>query len=53
MGGLKLCAAGALSNRAEAGAGSVPRLLWAQVFGAETFSMAEWQISQAEQAAEW
>lgn len=53
MGGLMASAAGALSNCAEARGKGAPVDTGPGVRAAGASSMAEWQISQAEQAAEW
>ena len=53
MGGLTASAAGALAKCAEAQGGMTPESAGVGMSGAATSSMAEWQMSQAEQAAEW
>ena len=53
MGGLMASAAGALSNGAAPRARRGPGGWCAGVSAAGTSSMAEWQISQAEQALAW
>lgn len=53
MGGLMASAAGALSNWAEASGSELPGVEGVSVDRSGVSSMAEWQISQAEQAAEW
>lgn len=53
MGGLITRAAGALSNGAAANDSELRAGPDARVGRAGVFSMAEWQISQAEQVAEW
>jgi len=53
MGGLMASAAGALSNCAAARGCGAAVERWVGVSAAGASSMEEWQISQAEQAAEW
>lgn len=53
MGGLMVSAGGALSNRADAVGSAVPRRRRVQDAAGAASSIAEWQISQAEHAAEW
>ena len=53
MGGLMASAAGALSNGAAVSASKLPGAEGASANRAGASSMAEWQISQAEQVAEW
>lgn len=53
MGGLMVSAGGALSNRADAVGSGVPGRRRAQDAAGAASSIAEWQISQAEHAAEW
>lgn len=53
MGGLMASAAGALSNWAAASGSELPGVEGVSVDRSGVSSMAEWQISQAEQAAEW
>jgi len=53
MGGLTICAAGTLSNCAEARGSRAPAERGMGVSDAGRPSMAEWQISQAEQLALW
>lgn len=53
MGGLMASAAGALSKRSAVGGSVLPGCEGVSLDWSGVSSMAEWQISQAEQVAEW